>query len=346
MISHFGSPEHVFAAAGAMLEVPGVGPSLRKRFQDQAVLAAAQKRADRELEQLQQRNISFLSISSAYYPKLLKNIPEPPVVLYCKGDLALLDKPGVAVVGSRSATDYGKRVSTMLAQELSCQGLSIISGGAYGIDAAAHEGALQGEGTTCAVLGCGIDVVYPKVHQQLFQAIEQDGLLLSEYPLGAKPEPFRFPARNRIISGLATGVVVVEATLKSGSLITARLALDQGREVFAVPGRIDSIKSSGCHRLIQQGAHLVNNAEDIIHELGFVTTGRLTREQGENTVSAPHLENEEETLLSFIDIYPVDIDTLLRLSGLNSNIIHSLLLQLELKGLIRQLPGQQYEKVT
>lgn len=347
LISFFGSPEPIFAAGNQLQNVPGIGPALSRRLQDPVILAAARQRAEKELEQLQKNKCSLLSLASERYPKLLATIPEPPIVLYCRGDLSLIDKPSVAVVGSRSATDYGKRVSTMLAKELAQQGVHIISGGAYGIDAAAHDGALQGGGTTCAVLGSGVDVAYPKAHKDLFQTIEQQGLLLSEYPLGTRPEPFRFPARNRIISGLARGVVVVEATLKSGSLITARLALDQGRDVFAVPGRIDSMKSSGCHRLIQQGAHLIHSTEDIIQELGFAATStRLNQKQERQAESVSPIENEEEVLLSFIDVYPVDIDTLMRLSGVSSNQIHALLLQLELKGVIRQLPGQQYEKIV
>ncbi|NLB07392.1 MAG: DNA-protecting protein DprA, partial [Desulfobulbaceae bacterium] len=245
----------------------------------------------------------------------------------------------------RAASDYGRRVAALLAGDLAAQGLTVVSGAAYGIDAAAHRAALVAGGRTAAVLGCGVDVAYPRTHADLLREIADQGVLLSEYPLGTRPEGFRFPARNRIISGLVQGVVVVEATEKSGSLITARLALDQGREVFAVPGRIDSPKSTGAHRLIQQGARLVQTVQDILDELSW--EGRLAAPVPAMAPDAPRarLAPGEQSLLDSLDTYPRDIDTLVRQTGLPVGEIHALLLQLELSGLVRQLPGKLYERV-
>jgi DNA processing protein len=251
----------------------------------------------------------------------------------------------VAVIGSRAASDYGRRVAAMLAGELAGQGLTVVSGAAYGIDAAAHRGALAAGGRTAAVLGCGVDVAYPRTHADLLREIAGQGVLLSEYPLGTRPEGFRFPARNRIISGLVQGVVVVEATEKSGSLITARLALDQGREVFAVPGRIDSPKSAGTHRLIQQGARLVQTVQDIFDELSW--ENRLAAPApAQAALPGPALDPGALSLLDNLDTYARDIDTLVRRTGLPVGEIHALLLQLELCGLVRQLPGKLYERVS
>ncbi len=309
------------------------------------MVAAARQRALAELERLDRINVVLLTPASSVFPESLRAIPDSPVLLYCRGTLDWLDKPAVAVIGARTATDYGRRIAEGLAAELAALGITIVSGAAYGIDAAAHRGALTAGGGTVAVLGCGIDVVYPRAHADLFREIADNGLLLSEYPLGTQPEGFRFPARNRIISGLVKGVVVVEATEKSGSLITARLALDQGREVFAVPGRIDSPKSAGTHRLIQQGAHLVHTVADIVEGLSWSKAEACAgfnwaRSDENGTITAP-----EQLVLDSLDTYPRDIDTLVRLSGLPLVEIHGLLLQLELQGLIRQLPGQQYERV-
>jgi DNA processing protein len=324
--------------------VPGVGPRLIDLLRDASQVAAARQRALAELEQLAGLDITLLTPASSAFPEALRAIPDSPVLLYCRGSLAWLDHPCVAVIGARTATDYGRRIGTSLAAQLAALGITIVSGAAYGIDAAAHRGALAAGGGTVAVLGCGIDVVYPRAHADLYREIIDGGLLLSEYPLGTRPEGFRFPERNRIISGLVKGVVVIEATEKSGSLITARLGLDQGREVFAVPGRIDSPKSAGTHRLIQQGAHLVHTVADILEGLswgkGDASADRIPA-KAEATVS---VTAREQLLLDSLDTYPRDIDTLVRLTGLAIVEIHSLLLQLELQGLIRQLPGQQYER--
>jgi DNA processing protein len=265
--------------------------------------------------------------------------------LYVQGNCACLQKPAVAIIGSRAASSYGKRISAQLAHELARAGIVVVSGLAAGIDGHAHKGCLEDGGETVAVLGCGVDVVYPRVHAGLYRQVSGQGVLVSEYPLGTPPDGFRFPARNRIISGLSLGVIVVEATRKSGSLITARLALDQGREVFAVPGRIDSKKSEGTHWLIQQGAHLVQTVRDVLEELELAVSLHVVDPDPVAGTVSDDLSGQEKQLYSCIGVYPTDIDALSVQSGLSPGTLHDLLLRLELKGCIRQLPGQQYERV-
>lgn len=324
----------------------GLGQGLRNCLGDGAQMAAVRQRARLELERVANRDIQLLTPTCPDFPPAILTIPDCPAILYCRGDCTLLQHQAVAIVGSRHATEYGVRVATQLATELSQAGLVVVSGAAYGIDAAAHRGALTAGGGTIAVLGCGIDVVYPRDHASLYEEIVAQGVLVSEFPLGTKPDGFRFPIRNRIVSGLSLGVVVVEATEKSGSLITARLAADQGREVFAVPGRVDSPRSVGAHRLIQQGATLVQTAADVLEGLAWWSTGKAEERPNNQTTSPlPPLSDQEQCLLAALDVYPRDIDTLLRLSGLPIVAVHGLLLQLELKGRIRQLSGQLYERI-
>ncbi len=346
LVQETGTPGAVLRAGALVKNIPGVGPRLLDLLTDAKQLAAARQRAQRELAMLTALNVSLLSLSSPEYPDSLRSIPDSPMLLYFSGNLDWLTHPAVAIIGARTATEYGRRISSMLATDLSAMGITIVSGAAYGIDAAAHRGALQAGGGTAAVLGCGVDVIYPSSHAGLFREIVDNGVLLSEYPLGTAPEGFRFPARNRIISGLVKGVVVVEATEKSGSLITARLALDQGREVFAVPGRIDSPKSAGTHKLIQQGAHLVHTVADIIEGLSWGSGSPLLPQKPKQTPGAQSVTPQERQLLECLDVYPRDIDTIGRMTEFAIVEIHTLLLQLELKGLIRQLPGQQYERLA
>jgi len=345
LVDQLGTPGAVLRGYASVEEVPGAGPQLINLLRDKNQVASARQRALAELELLGKGNVSLLTPNCAAFPGALRTIPDCPVLLYCRGTLGWLNHPAVAIIGARTATDYGRRIATGLAAELAALGITIVSGAAYGVDAAAHRGALASGGGTVAVLGCGIDVVYPRAHVDLFRDITGRGLLLSEYPIGTKPEGFRFPARNRIISGLVQGVVVVEATERSGSLITARLALDQGREVFAVPGRIDSLKSAGTHRLIQQGAHLVHTVSDILEGLSWNTGATLSDIKSGSSGDGSAVTAQEQKLLDSLDTYPLDFDALIRLTGLAIVEIHSLLLQLELKGLVRQLPGQQYERV-
>lgn len=345
LVHQFGSPESVLSAPlKQLLEVEGVGRKMARFIADPIQVASARKRAMQEIENVSARNCTVLCPADNSYPAVLRDIADPPVALFCRGDAKCLERPTVAIVGSRAATTYGKRVSFELGRELARQGICVASGMAMGIDGEAHAGALAGGGMTVGVLACGVDVIYPHQHEKLFREVAANGLVISEYPLGTRPDGFRFPERNRIISGVSLGTVVVEASLKSGSLITARLALDQGREVFAVPGRIDSPKSQGTHRLLQQGAKLVNCVDDILEELnmaGMLAPGRADRKAD---VQSAELPEEEKYLLSCLDVYPVTIDELVHQSGYAAAAIFQMLLRLELKGLVRQLPGQQYER--
>ncbi len=344
LVDAFATPAAVLAAGDGVRRVRGCGPGLAALLTDQGRLARARQRADQTLACLARHHISLVCRDDPDYPALLRSIDDPPVVLYYRGDLACLDADPVALVGSRAATSYGRRSSFTLARDLAGEGITVISGLAHGIDAAAHRGALEGGGATVGILGCGIDVVYPRDHEELYRQVEAAGALISEYPPGTRPDGFRFPARNRIIAGLALGVVVVEATLRSGSLITARLALDHGREVFAVPGRIDSDRSAGPHRLLQQGAYLAQSAGDVLLELGLAVPRPQPPPDDASTSRAAGLGEDERLLLSVLEVYPRDIDEIIRASGLTPQRVHALLLSLELTGLVRQLPGQMYER--
>lgn len=344
LLVEFADPASVLHAAPSQLErVAGVGKKLALRLTRHDVREQAREAADRQLQKLSCSNVSVIPLNDPCYPEMLRNIQDPPILLFCKGNTQYLNHPGIALVGSRSATVYGKRVSSTLGRDLAGHNIPVISGMALGIDGEAHAGALKGNGPTVGVLGCGVDVVYPVQNKELFKAVEENGLLVSEYPLGTQPDAYRFPERNRIISGLSLGVVVVEATKKSGSLITARLALDQNREVFAVPGRIDSAKSQGTHRLLQQGAKLVHSVEDILEEFHFSSVAGKVSPEADRSESFGNMDKEEQHLLSCLDTYPVNIDELVRLSGYDAPVLADLLVRLELKGAVRQLPGQQYE---
>lgn len=344
LVAHCGSAEAVLASRGRHLDAPGVGPRLRQMLADTALVERALRLAGEELAGLAAFGAQALCPAMPEYPRSLLTIADPPTLLYCRGDLSLLTLPAIAIIGSRAASEYGRRIAAQLAGQLVAEGVAVVSGAAYGIDAAAHQGALQAGGPTIAVLGCGIDIAYPKSHAALLAEIASSGLLLSEYPLGTQPDGFRFPARNRIISGLSAGVVVVEATEKSGSLITATLALDQGREVFAVPGRVDSVKSAGCHWLIRQGAQLVRHGGDILETLGWNPSVANSSSPVSTPAETTPLSDEEQQLWAVLEVYPQDIDTLGRRSALCVSALPGLLLQMELRGLVRQLPGQLYER--
>jgi DNA processing protein len=272
------------------------------------------------------------------YPPLLREIIDPPLALHYRGDLSLLLRPAVAIVGSRRASPYGVNAASQLAREIAGAGIVIVSGGARGIDAAAHHAALEARGATIAVLGTGIDVVYPKANRGLFRCIEERGLIVSEFPPGTPPKPENFPMRNRVISGLARGTVVVEATTRSGSLITARMAVEQGRDVFAVPGPVFSAKSEGTHRLIQSGAKLVHDANDILEEF-----------PGGFRVTQTTAEEPEPPLRDVLAVLSMDdgthVDTVATRVGRTPALVAELLLQLELEGWIRALPGARYVRV-
>ncbi|MCW5212905.1 DNA-processing protein DprA [Desulfobulbus sp. TB] len=365
LLTAFGTPAQVLVAGKAVARVAGVGSSLVELFSTPSRLDKARLWADREYRRVSVANIQLLCCDDPLFPSLLLNIHDVPILLYCFGDLDCLRLPAVAIVGSRTPTDYGRNVSAELAQQLVGKGLAVVSGLAKGIDGQAHIGALKANGKTVAVLGCGLDVVYPQKHTRLYRQIGEQGLLVSEYRLGTPPEGFRFPARNRIVSGLSLGVVIVEAAVRSGALITARLALEQNREVFAVPGRIDSSKSKGPHDLLRQGATLVQSVEDILIELpplSYVTTRRLSPNRNDRNICTTRpvvpqdtlnelsqlpddLSVAEKDLMAAMKSTSIDIEQLSEITALPLNTLHPLLLGLELRGLIQQLPGQQYVRV-
>ena len=349
LVSHFGSPDRVLSAS--LSDLTAV---CRLRQESQAALSEEgrknlQELAKEEIQLAASKNIKIISYDDPLYPSLLKNIHDPPVVLYVLGNPELLNCKGIGVVGSRAATHYGRSIAQQMANSLARQGFTIISGMALGIDTAAHNGALAADGRTIAVLGCGLDVVYPPSNHKLYKNIAASGAVVSEYPLGTKPDNFRFPARNRIISGLSLGIVVVEAANRSGSLITAKHALEQGREVFAVPGRIDSVKSAGTHVLLQQGAKLVHSVNDIVEEFSY----SVPLEKPENKYNEDadqeifdQLNRDEAALFKCLDVYPRTIDEIVRESGFTTQKTNELLLLLELKGFVEPLPGKSYQKST
>ena len=280
------------------------------------------------------------------YPPLLAAIADAPLVLFVEGTAAALSLPQLAIVGSRNPTQLGRDTAQQFAEHLASAGLAITSGLALGIDAAAHRGALAAGGSTVAVLGCGLDTVYPREHAGLAREIAASGALVSEMPTGTPPLRQHFPRRNRIISGLSVGTLVVEAALQSGSLITARLASDQGREVFAIPGSIHNPMARGCHRLIRQGAKLVETADDIFTELGALLAGLRAGAHVEapdvQEDSGPALDKDYEILLDALGFAPAGIDTLVARTGLAADAVASMLLILELDGRVAQQPGGTY----
>lgn len=312
---------------------------LRKTVNDAAVKAVAQgapaDRVDAALRWLDAPDHHLVTLGDTHYPADFLQLTDAPTIFYAKGRLELLGRSALAVVGSRNATAQGIATARAFAQALGDAGLTIISGLALGIDAAAHEGALDTHGSTVAVVGTGLDLVYPARHRELAHRIAREGLLLSEFALGTPALPANFPRRNRLISGLARGCLVVEAALSSGSLITARLANEQGKEVFAIPGSIHSPLSKGCHALIRQGAKLVDSVQDILDELRIAATA----------VDAPRAQAAAHPVLTAMAYDPCDIDTLSARSGLSAAEITALLTRFELEGLVATLPGGRYQRL-
>jgi DNA processing protein len=299
------------------------------------------------LDWLAQPGHLFLTLADSDYPELLKQIDAPPPVLYLIGNAELLHQPQLAVVGSRNPTPNGLVNAREFARTLASAGLCITSGLAIGIDGAAHQGALDGEGHTVAVTGTGLDRVYPASQRELAHRIADQGVLVSEFSPGTPPLAANFPRRNRIISGLSIGTLVVEAALKSGSLITARLALEQGREVFAIPGSIHNPLARGCHTLIRQGAKLVETASDIMEELAPLLGGlESTSETGADPSSPPdrNLDPEYLQLLESVGHDPTSVDSIIERSGLTADIVSSMLLLLELEGYVSSATGGRYSR--
>jgi len=341
LVSYFGSADRVLLATRKDL-VNGAG--LKNDVADQIIgRNAVLNRGEKELEKLEHFGGKAICLADENYPKLLRQISRSPVVLYTVGHQELFDCPCVAIVGSRAASTYGRQSSYNLAQKLASRSVAVVSGLALGIDAQAHAGSLSIAGPTIGVLGCGLDVVYPYQNRKLYEQIKADGLLVSEYPLNTRPDGFRFPARNRIIAGLSLGVVIVEAARKSGSLITASMALEEGREIFAVPGRIDSFKSAGTHWLLQQGAKLVQSVDDIFEEFapGLIRDEDLSEKPRKTAI---HLDSDESVLFNSLDAYPMKRDELIHKVSFSPARVNELLLFLELEGLVEMLPGDEVRK--
>jgi DNA processing protein len=341
LLDRFGSATKVLAASATSLkQVPGVGPKLAERIAH----ARRDIDADAEVALCKRNDVQLVALDDPAYPPPLKDIHDPPPLLYMRGTYEPTDQLAIALVGSRRSTPYGVRIAERLAGSLARVGLTVVSGLARGVDSAAHRGALKAGGRTLAVLANGLAHVYPPEHADLARQIAAAGALLSEMPMEQQPLAGLFPQRNRIISGLCLGVVVVEATPRSGSLATAHHALDQNREVFAVPGPVDSLSSSGCHRLIRDGARLVETVDDILEELG-----PLVREvrPGSDAPPVRHpaelaLSDHERSLLGQVGDQPITVDALIQSTGLTASQVMATLSVLEMRRLVRRLSGQQF----
>lgn len=352
LLSRYGSPAGVFAASRLALQKEGLKPETIQELQDSSIL----EKANAEIERLEKLNAQVITLEDDQYPDLLREIHDPPIALYVRGDLQkALERPALAVVGSRRCSTYGVNVAESLSRDLASHGLTIVSGLARGIDAGAHRGALETNGQTIAVVGTGLETTYPKEHKKLEEQIIANGAVVSEFPLGTPPLPQNFPYRNRILSGLCFGVLIVEASEHSGSLITARLAYEQGREVFAVPGNITSQTSFGPNFLIKDGAKLVQIWRDVVDELPREAKEKLfgiERPATSNAKSnvqpifeAVDLSDGERKILEILSVdVPAHIDQLLISSEMTSSDLMTALLGLEMKDRIRQLPGKSFIK--
>ena len=367
LLAAFGSAEKSIAATSAELaQIDGLTPDVRQQLIDGRSHAPLAQ----ELELIEQHQCHIVTINDDTYPPLLKQIDDPPALLYIIGEFPLQDAPSIAIVGSRSPTEYGKTTSQQLSYQLAERGITVVSGFARGIDTCVHRGALEAGGRTIAVFGCGLSIIYPETNRALATEIIESGALISEFPMTMPPRGKNFPRRNRVISGLTLGTLVVEASERSGSLITARHAAEQGREVFAVPGQIFSGVSRGTHSLINQGATLINSVDDLLDALPQNYTQilggesleepptrslqsnptKLSRPQSIEKRSTPtpqpkakvelNLTPEEQTVLSAMGADSVHIDEITRITQLPIGKVSSLLVMLELKGIVQQLPGK------
>ena len=374
LLAAFGSAEKSLAATSEELaQIDGLTPDVRQQLIDGRSRAPLAQ----ELELIEQHQCHIVTLNDEFYPPLLKQISDPPVLLYITGQLPIVDTLSVAIVGSRSPTEYGKTISQQLSHQLAARGITVVSGFARGIDTCAHRGALEAGGRTVAVFGCGLSIMYPETNQALAAEMIKSGALVSEFPMTMPPRGANFPRRNRVISGLTLGTLVVEASDRSGSLITARHAAEQGREVFAVPGQIFSDVSRGTHSLINQGATLINSVDDILDALPQDYTRILRQEPAtrqptprrdrgskrseqaahpqsteakstptsqSNTQAELNLTPDEQAVLSTMDASSVHIDQIARDTQLPIGKVSSLLVMLELKGIVQQLPGKQFVK--
>ena len=350
LLTKFGSPTAIYSASISQLREL-VAEDLARKINagiNLDVIAPT-------LDWLKKDNAHIVTLADANYPKLLLEISNPPAVLYAIGNLKWLNQPSIAVVGSRNATPQGEKNAEEFSASLCNSGLCVISGMALGIDGAAHRGALKSNGATIAVVGTGLDIVYPARHRELAHKIAERCLIISEFPLGTPSKAQNFPRRNRLISGLSLGCLVVEANIDSGSLITARLAIEQGREVFAIPGSIHSPVTKGCHKLIKQGAKLVENTQDILEEIkNLLPASKLTNSQSTDSPTGLMLDSdpsldiapEANTVLDLMGYDAINFDTLQRLTGLTTDALSAMLMLLELGSKITVLKGSQYQRLA
>lgn len=339
LIDYCGSPEALWNLDRQdLMEIPFIKPNILKQLLDKDTRAST----DIIIEKMLQNNIRILTIYDDNYPLGLRHIYDAPVVLYVKGTI-FSDEIIIGIVGSRHATRYGKDLAKRIGFELARNKVTVISGMARGIDTYSHLGAIEGRGRTIAVLGCGLDIVYPPENIEIMKEIEQRGALVSEYPPGEEPKPYNFPPRNRIISGASIGVIVVEAGEKSGSLITTNYALEQGREVFAVPGSVLSPNSVGTNRLIREGAKIVTCMEDIFEELKiyFNDNENNTQQKGVNAI-INSLKDEERIIGTVLGNNELHIDKIKEKTNIEIGRLNSLLVIMEMRGIVEQLPGKVY----
>jgi len=339
LIKKFNTLEQIFAAEyEELIQIPGIKDKLARAIlsdPDEALLEG-------QLKLIDKFNIKIVTLWDKDYPSLLREIYDPPIALFCKGNLDLLTAEGLGIVGTRAPTRYGKDMAASFSQALSAQGLTMVSGAARGVDSLAHQACLQVGGNTVAVLGNGVDRSYPAENKVLLQKISEEGLLVSEFLMGTKPDAQNFPRRNRIISGLTLGTLVIEAAERSGSLITAYFALDQNREVFALPGPVTSRQSRGTHQLIKQGAKLVETIDDVLAEVGGHF--QMGSSRGQQTLPIAADPQEQELLEHISQKEEIHIDDLADRLGQTTFALLATLLQLEMKGLIQQLPGKYFKR--
>ena len=341
LLEFFGEPENILTApCEKLMAVAGIGEKIASNIR-----SFKKEDLDRELSLAKKSGLRIITLEDKDYPENLKNIPDPPLVLYIKGELKEEDKFAIAIVGSRRASFYGLSIAEKFAFELAERGFTVISGMARGIDTYAHRGALKAEGRTIAIMGSGFEYIYPRENERLAKEIFQAGAVISEFPIQTLPLKQNFPRRNRVISGLSLGVLVVEAAKNSGALITADFALEQGREVFALPGKIDSSTSFGTNELIKQGAKLVSCADDILEE--FIVSVRRTQKEETEIKNDERLnpalpKEDERRLYDLISGQSMQLDELVEKTNLDIPRISGILLRLQMKKLIKQLPGKQF----
>ena len=346
LLDQWKSPENILKQSMDQLaSIQGVSERVAKEIRKNNPTTNAKK----EIDRARQLGITIFCMNDETYPPLLKQIPDPPPVLYVYGQLIPSDVC-IAIVGSRTSTSYGDSITQSLSKDLANNQVTIVSGMARGIDTAAHKGALDVNGRTVAVMGCGLETVYPAENKALFHSIaKNNGAVISEFPMGAKPEAYHFPSRNRIISGMSMGTIVVEAGNKSGSLITARLALEQDRQVFAVPGQVHSQMTEGTHRLIKQGAKLIENARDVLEDLGPFLNAHLQvlpekKERSSKKKDMPLMDESEQQIWNQLTYEPQYIDDIQHRLNITTRALSVHLLQMEMKGLVEQHPGNRFSR--